>query len=701
MTRIVPFAADGRFGPSQKKVLRRAKLLVMGEAPLDFQKAEPGPGVLGFGVESEVTTLSPAQMVDVPFAERFVAVALAKFFTDVYWPTNLTPWPEVDPSKVLYFDIETHNEGKQWDMRPREFFRMGQYAWGPTGEVVLTTDYDEFRERVEQAEGLVGHNVHTFDLSVLFGRDSTRPLELAHEGRVFDTLVYANLALPAPRVFLTRDGKKVRTVDHEGKSMIGGVRKWLGLDNLCYQLGLSGKTEDLKGLAKKYNPPKTKVADLDYGLIPVEDPEFREYAVQDVRALQELTTALLIGKRPEPYDWREQTYAAINAQMTRNGFRVDVARAEARVQELAERKAALLKELEEKYDFPTEGAMPWRSAAGKEAIFKILADHGITPETHPHWTKTATGSPSLGGDALKELTEGTEAEWLGEALAELQGQRPLAQQALDYVKSDGYVHHDIAALQRSGRCSTTKPALTTWSAHGPKAVEKEYFIASPGRKLMEFDLSNADQRILAAISGDPEYAKRFEPGVDGHEINARIMFGDEVYESDPKFYRNQAKAPGHAWTYGAGSKKLAWTTGLPLETMERFAEGMAEKYPVLTDWQLAVRRAAETDGYTVNRWGRTMVVERDRAWTMTPALHGQSGTSEVLKDGLIRMLERDIRLIVWLVGSVHDAIVADIPEEHLAWASAAMIECMETEINGVAFPVEHGQPADDWFAAGH
>src|SRR5690606_26101478 len=105
------------------------------------------------------------------------------------------------------------NEGRQWGIRPREFLRMGQYAWGPTGEVVLTTDYDEFREQVERAEGLVGHNVHTFDLSVLFGRDSTRPLELAHEGRVFDTLVYANLALPAPRVFLTRDGKKVRTVD--------------------------------------------------------------------------------------------------------------------------------------------------------------------------------------------------------------------------------------------------------------------------------------------------------------------------------------------------------------------------------------------------------------------------------------------------------------------------------------------------------
>jgi DNA polymerase I-like protein with 3'-5' exonuclease and polymerase domains len=136
--------------------------------------------------------------------------------------------------------------------------------------------------------------------------------------------------------------------------------------------------------------------------------------------------------------------------------------------------------------------------------------------------------------------------------------------------------------------------------------------------LMEFDLSNADQRIIAALSGDPEYAKRFLPGVDGHEINGRIMFGDELYDSDPKHYRNESKAPGHAWTYGGGAKKLAWTTGLPIETTQRFVDGMARAYPVLTGWQLDIRRDAEKEGFTVNRWGRKMVVDKDRSWTQTP-----------------------------------------------------------------------------------
>lgn len=158
---------------------------------------------------------------------------------------------------------------------------------------------------------------------------------------------------------------------------------------------------------------------------------------------------------------------------------------------------------------------------------------------------------------------------------------------------------------------------------------------------------------------------------------------------------------GHGWSYGGGAKKLSWLTGLPLETTQRFIDGMAKKYPTLTRWQLKIRKEAERLGSTINLWGRKMVVEKDRAWTQSVALHGQSGTAEILKDGLIRILERDPRLIKWIVGTVHDALIVDIPEEHLYWAPKEIQDCMETNINGIDFPVEHGKPAHNWYLAGH
>src|SRR5690606_1999746 len=137
---------------------------------------------------------------------------------------------------------------------------------------------------------------------------------------------------------------------------------------------------------------------------------------------------------------------------------------------------------------------------------------------------------SFGGSELIELTKGTGAEELGQALAELKGQRSLAQLALDSCHSDGFVHPDITMLQRSGRWSTTNPGLTIWGNRTQElAKEKSYFLPdSDDHLLLELDYSNADARVVAWLSGDTEYAKRFEPGADGHIINAWTAWGRDV-----------------------------------------------------------------------------------------------------------------------------------------------------------------------------
>lgn len=688
----IRYHTEERFPPIGKEVLVEVLREVFGPQPVQMVKAAPGPGVICFvppsrEINGGILAPTPMQVAKSPGHRYMLRAAL---LVSQEWDAEDALWGD----RTLVFDIESHSVDDRWSMDPRDFFRLGQYAWGLDGPVKLTTNYNEMIHVIREAEGVVGHNIHAFDLSVLFGQHSVEPLEMARDGKVFDTMVFANLAFPAPDTFTTRLGHTYRDAAKPTTAL-----KWLGLDNLSFQLGLDGKIGDLKALAKKYG---------GFGSIPVDDPEFVEYAEQDVVAEQELTKRLLLMKSPDAYDWREQINAGIDAQNSRNGFRVDVSRAQARVAELAERKAKHLTYLEQKYGFPTEGKMPWRSKPGKEAILKLLADSGITPETRPSWTRTKTGNISLGGDVLIELTSGTEIEEVGESLAELMGQRSLAQLALDSVQPDGRVHPEISALQRSGRKSTTKPGLTVWSSKGDKAVEKEYFLAnSDDELLLGFDYSNADQRIIAALSGDPEYAKRFDDGVDGHEINGRIMFGDEVYDSNPNHYRNEAKAPGHAFTYGAGPGKLAATTGLPYETMVRFAKGMDKTYPGVAAWQKEVRRAGES-GYLTNAWGRRMIVDPKRAHTAAPALHGQSGTREIVVDALIRMLYADIKYITFIVAQVHDEVVFSVPKDQVEVESGKMAELMSTvwsPEDGVGqeieFYVSKSKPAVNWKEANH
>jgi len=603
---------------------------------------------------------------------------------------------------ALFFDIETRSATERWDWKPSEYVRLMQYAWGRDGEVVLTEDYDEMIEVIRSARVVIGHNIHSFDLSVLFGKDSIEPLEMARDRRVIDTFVWTHLLKPSPTIWTDKNGHTHYDGNKPEKAM-----KWLGLDNLTYQFGLPGKLGDLKEIAKRYNPPKTPVRDLDFSLIPTDDEEFREYAVQDVIAVRGLALYLLgFPGGMTDYAWREQFFAAVCAQNTRNGWAVDVDEATNRVNYLAKRREEILAEVIRKYGLPEDGKAPWATNAGKAAIFAALADYGITPETRQDWPTTATGNPSLGGDALVMLTEGTPAEDLGRALAELKGQRSLAQLALDEMKSDGMVHPDITALQRSGRLSTTRPGLTVWTSRGENAVEKRYFIARDGYKLVEFDYSNADARVVAAYSGDREYIHRFDEGVDSHELTGRLVFGDEVYDSDPKHYRQIAKMLTHAYSYGARPKTLHRQSGVDMETCIKFCEAMDAKYKDVVRWQ---QDSAERGrkGHIVNDWGRVMPVDRDRAFTQSSALLGQSGTREILVDGLLKLATEDIRYITYLKAQVHDAIIMELPEDELDTAIPFVVRCLsrtwKPQVGGqeVEFTLSHGEPADNWFEAAH
>lgn len=606
--------------------------------------------------------------------------------------------------KVVFLDIETWGVEHRWNMPPEKFVRLCGYAWGVDGEVVLTEDLEEMRRVIRQADVAVAHNGHAFDFSVIFGKDSTEPLELALQDRLFDTWTHATLVHPAPPSYVDRNGRQWFVRGPED------AKRWFSLENQAYQLGVAGKTQDLKGLAKKWG---------GFEKIPTDDPEFRAYLVQDVIALRDIARRLsALGSPTDPYAMREQLNAAIDAQNSRNGWTVDVERAKARIAELEEIQRTTLKMLHEKFGLPTEGKAPLRTKAGKEAVLRALAEVGITEDMLP---RTANGGPSLGGKGLVEVAEqhgSDEALELAQAIARIGGLRPLAQSALDNVQADGKVHPEIFTLQRSGRKSTQNPGLTVWTSRGSGAVEKSYFVAEPGNVLVELDYSQADARIVAAYSGDEEFAKRFEPGVDAHLLTAWAIWGyDEVGEERDEngkltgktaHYRQVAKGCGHADAYRAGPITISKAAKVDLDTAKRYKDVTARMYPRRAKWQDRVTKEAQRYGFVTNWWGRRMPVEKDREYTQAPALYGQSGTREIVVDGLIRMARKDIRLIQMLRAQVHDALVFEIPEAEVDHWVPIIRECMETTWgpgDGIGqeihFPVEAGRPASNWEEASH
>lgn len=648
--------------------------------------------------------------------------------------------------RTLYFDIESRNSGEQFDYAPEDFVRLFQYAWDE-GPVQLTTDYQEMLALVREADWVCGHNISVFDLPVLFGVDSMEPLQMAMEKKVIDSFVVASLVAPAPNKFTTSSGHTFYNADKPGTAL-----KWLSLENLSYQFGLEGKFGNLAELAAKYNPPKTKRKDLDFSLIDLNDEEFLEYARRDVTAVRDLWKYLRNLIQEQDYNrdliWYELEVAAIMARMSNNGLKINTEFAHERISEMAEKRDEIMSWLVEEYDFPQEGKSPWASAKGKEVILKVLADHGITKDTRPDWERTATGNISLGGEVLIELTQGTELEEFGKAIAALKGQRSLPQLALDSMYSDGKVHMDITSLQRSRRWSFSNPGITVWGSKGDLAIDKKVFTAEEGRVLVGLDFSNADARAMAALSGDHEFARRFtekdENGNDlhdGHNLTGAAAFGEDVYYGEgPRDasarppLRDASKVISHGTNYNMGAWKLAMELN---KVSEKLGLGLHFWAPANTKYgQKPIERQADSivvpdlidgfnttysflkrfkdsaaedgkKGWVENTWGCRLMVDPDRSWTMSPALHGQSTTRFIAADGLRKLVRRGEYYARSLRAVIHDEVLLEFDEETVDRDLQVAIECLETTFHppgGLAipieFPVSYGV-GKTWYDAAH
>lgn len=652
-----------------------------------------------------------------------------------------------------FFDSETHSSGREYDMPPEEFVRLFQYSIndGPVEllEIHREADLEQVRQILRDADYIVGHNIISSDLTWIFGMDSIEPLYMAMERKVIDTYYLANLLLPSPYSFTRQNG----SVSTAASKPVEHTMGWLGLANLCFQFGLEGKLGNLKELAKPYQPVGTKVADYEYGLIPLDDPDFLAYAEQDVIAVRNLYRYLMeeIKRQSYPgeYIWREmELMSATVGQMHRNGIKVNQEYANKRVPEMTARREEVMSWLVEKYDFPTEGKSPWTSAKGKAATITALLDYGITPDTHD-WPRTPTGALKLGGEDLKILAEGTDAEEFVEAIAELKGMRSIPQLVLDTMKADGRVHPEITALQRSGRWSFTNPGVTIFGERNEKLkADKALFIAEEGSVLAGFDYSSADARAMAALSGDDEFGKRFaedENGdaiYNGHNLTGEAIFGADQYYGDgprgkdvkPALYP-VSKAAGHAQNYNIGAYKLAVTLNTeskrqklgmhfwaPANTkygqkeIERFPHSMDtrefitnfnERYVWLKRFKDQAVQEAETNGYVTNSWGRRMAVDSGRAYTMGPALHGQSVTREMMGDAILRLIRCGEYYIRAMRAIIHDELLLEFDEATIERDIAVTRECMEhvfdpgTNVStAIKFPVGHGY-GKTWKDASH
>jgi DNA polymerase-1 len=559
----------------------------------------------------------------------------------------------------ISFDLETHDSTKLWRMGP-EFFRVGGYS---TGEgVYITDDGYEIVRALQYGATLTGHNILGFDLLVLaknFGMDTI--IQLAEQGRLRDTMLTAFLDDPPP-----------------ARMVQGQIDRYYSLGAVSDRLFGGRKHVDVtKQLVREYG---------SWGEIPKWDPRFQVYIDQDVVLTGDVADRLCGDNRSLwPYALREHRLAAICAQITLNGFRVDHDEVIKRVDAGRAKRAQILQRLTADYGLPTTrkdggpSTAPQNTQAGRVAVKRAFEAIGAK-----YMPKTPKGAWATGKEDMDKMiahygtdkgglsqAQQDEIVALAETIQELNGVRTVYETVFNNMVRDEYgwrVHPNISGRQASGRFSFTKPGLTVMGKRGGRHVEREIFLPEPDHVIISADLSQIDARAVAVLSQDYGYMELFGPDRDLHEEVAIRVFGH-------KKFREQVKPLNHGYNYGLGIKH-AIEMGINSKAAQQFYRQMREQFPRLNAWKNEQAEIAESGRLLDNGFGRKMRPDRFRGHTQGPALMGQGCARDLICEGLLRLPHI---LYPYLRGIIHDEIVLSVPEEVAGDVEKIVVEALSFE----------------------
>lgn len=242
----------------------------------------------------------------------------------------------------------------------------------------------------------------------------------------------------------------------------------------------------------------------------------------------------------------------------------------------------------------------------------------------------------------------------------------------------GRIHAEFNQLGTvTGRFSCNKPNLQQVPQNN---AYRSPFIARPGYKIITADYSQAELRLLAAVSRDPVMTKAFIDGIDLHKTTASILFEVPVEKIDD-IQRKAGKTLNFAVVYGTSEYGLYNNFGIPIEEGREYLRKYFSKdgYYILGNFiHLAGNKILELK-YSLTPYGRKRFFEHKILYTdwfekrkEIDSIKRQ-GINHIIQGGsadIVKLSMLEIGLTnpfgsdnFMLLMQVHDEIVIEVKEE--------------------------------------
>ena len=507
--------------------------------------------------------------------------------------------------KLAVLDIETN-------LSHDTIWMAGVYLPAQNASVHCATS-SELSATLKDVDGIIGHNLLSFDLPVLH-----RVWGWEWTGTVYDTMVMGRLLNPPA----------------EG--------------------GHSLKAWALR--AGKELKDEFDVADFDKGLTD----DMIRYCLQDCRANWDVYEHIVAELDRQGFSQQcrdlEHDVAKATALQIANGFAFDFPTAcnlycehEQRMREIeAELQAIFPPIVEERWSEKTgkrlKDSVTVFNVGSRPQVAKRLAQKGAV------WKDTTpTGQPKVDESTLKQNEHIPEAALVLEYLT-LQKRYGMLKNWLDAVQDDGRIHGRVNTCGAvTGRMTHSSPNMAQIPSD---SLYRQCFVVPEGSKLVGIDASGLELRMLAHYMDDAKYTDLILNG-DIHTYNQKAAGLDT---------RPQAKTFIYAFLYGAGDAKIGSIVGGSSRKGAQLKQSFLDSLPALLKLINKVARHG-LQGSLPGLDGRRVLIRSEHAALNTLL---QSAGAIVMKQALVLATNKLARYgyPYKLVAQVHDEFQVEVPEEY-------------------------------------
>jgi len=228
----------------------------------------------------------------------------------------------------------------------------------------------------------------------------------------------------------------------------------------------------------------------------------------------------------------------------------------------------------------------------------------------------------------------------------------------------------------TGRLSSQDPNLQNQPADTP--LIRNFFVADEGMKLIYADLSQAEFRVMAILSGDPFLINTYKKAGDLHDEMAKTLFDPDFNPAE----RGVAKSCNFGLAYGMGIKRMVTNVNVPgvdYHQAERIVRDYFTRIPRFVQWRGEIQEKILRERYLETSLGRRRrfpyIPKRFREDIFRQGINflPQSIASDITLLSLIKIAKKGWQVLL----TVHDSILCQVPEDIAQGVSTEIVKIME------------------------